>query len=167
MRLTKTIRKAFVRAAMDDVPSIDYQEMARQLVVKTIDETMPECIKSAVTNPIIAPWIHMGTIDMPYPLRDIMYYNKGIYLIIEKEHPLVWDALKKLSEKEREQDAARESLRQKLRAAAESVQTRKALVALLPEFEKYLPAAIEEAKNLPAVANLVADFVTAGWPKAA
>jgi hypothetical protein len=46
------------------------------------------------------------------------------------------------------------------------VSTRKALVDLLPEFEKYLPA--DEAKaiaSLPAVANVLSDFVKAGWPK--
>ena len=35
----------------------------------------------------------------------------------------------------------------------------------LPEFAKYLPKAVAKTDNLPAVANLVADFVKAGWPK--
>jgi hypothetical protein len=60
----------------------------------------------------------------------------------------------------------RKELRSKLQATADAVTTRKALIDLLPEFEKYLPA--DEAKavaTLPAVANVLSDFVKAGWPK--
>jgi hypothetical protein len=58
------------------------------------------------------------------------------------------------------------ALRTKLSATADAVSTRKALIDLLPEFEKYLPA--DESKavaSLPAVANVLSDFVKAGWPK--
>ena len=59
-----------------------------------------------------------------------------------------------------------QELETKLMAAANSCTTRKALVELLPEFEKYLPADQAAAcKTLPAVANIMADFVKAGWPK--
>ena len=44
--------------------------------------------------------------------------------------------------------------------------TRKGLADALPEFEKYLPADEPAAvRSLPVVANVVADFVKAGWPK--
>ena len=37
---------------------------------------------------------------------------------------------------------------------------------MLPEFEKYLPADEQKAlRSVPVVANLVADFTKAGWPK--
>jgi hypothetical protein len=66
------------------------------------------------------------------------------------------------------QASDRDTLSAKLQAAANSVATRKALVELLPEFEKYLPADEGAAcKTLPAVANLLADFSKAGWPKSA
>jgi hypothetical protein len=49
---------------------------------------------------------------------------------------------------------------------AEGASTRKALVAALPEFEKYLPAEVEApVRSLPAIANVVAEFTKAGWPK--
>ena len=61
---------------------------------------------------------------------------------------------------------ARKALAEKLRAVAYSVTTRKALAAALPEFEKYLPPDDAAAiRTLPVVANVVADFVKAGWPK--
>lgn len=65
-----------------------------------------------------------------------------------------------------EQVAQRAKLESNLRATACSVTTREALVKLLPEFEKYLPAAdAPQDRTVPALANLVADFVAAGWPK--
>ena len=43
---------------------------------------------------------------------------------------------------------------------------RAAFVAKLPEFAHYLPAEDAPAgRSLPVVANLVTDFVKAGWPK--
>ena len=51
-------------------------------------------------------------------------------------------------------------------AAAMSCTTRKALANLLPEFEQYLPEDTPAAiRSLPAIANIVADFSKAGWPK--
>ena len=58
------------------------------------------------------------------------------------------------------------SLREKLHGCAYAVTTRKALVDLLPEFEKYLPADdASVCRTLPVVQNVVSDFVKAGWPK--
>ena len=34
-----------------------------------------------------------------------------------------------------------------------------------PEFEKYLPSEAQPTKNLPALANVVADLSKLGWPK--
>lgn len=35
----------------------------------------------------------------------------------------------------------------------------------MPEAEKYLPKEAKSSTNVPAVANVVADLVKAGWPK--
>ena len=43
---------------------------------------------------------------------------------------------------------------------------REALAAMLPEFEKYLPSETPALdRTVPAVANVVTDFMRAGWPK--
>jgi hypothetical protein len=71
-----------------------------------------------------------------------------------------------LAEKASADKAARAVLSQRLRAVAYSVSTRKALAEALPEFAKYLPADEAEAmRTVPVIANVVADFVRAGWPK--
>jgi hypothetical protein len=161
MRLTKTIRESFVRAAMQDVPKIDYDEQIQKLATQQAVAMMPtDVAKAYKTNPA---WFRseghylgtrLGYIYMPLP--------SGMSLTPEARGKI--DSL--ATEKSKQIDA-RSALKNKLAAAAESVTTRKALVALLPEFEKYLPEDDAAAcKTLPAVANLVADFTKAGWPKA-
>lgn len=44
MKLTNTIRDAFVRSVMKDVPTVDYKEQAREIMVAdalTSDPTSP------------------------------------------------------------------------------------------------------------------------------
>ena len=57
-------------------------------------------------------------------------------------------------------------LRDKLTGAINACTTRKQAAEAIPEFEKYLPADEPKAlRSLPALANVAADFVKAGWPK--
>jgi hypothetical protein len=128
MKLTNTVRQAFIRAVMADVPCIDYAQMARNAVTADNMSKLPKKV-AAVAPETIAQ------------LRD-------------------WKALDAAQRKQREE------LESKLGGCVYSVTTRKALVSLLPEFEKYLPADDTAAlRPLPVLANVVTDFVKAGWPK--
>jgi hypothetical protein len=62
------------------------------------------------------------------------------------------------------QAAEREALQNKLTQTIHSINTVKQAHDLMPEFAKYLPEVVEKTKQLPAVANLVADLNKAGWP---
>lgn len=74
--------------------------------------------------------------------------------------------VEELEKQNDEQHDSRNNLETKLQAVAESCTTRKALLNALPEFEKYLPADDAAAcRSLPVVANVVSDFMKAGWPK--
>lgn len=158
MRLTKTIRESFVRAAMNDVPQVDYDSQITKLLFDNVVAQMPP---------------EMLTAYQKYPNlfnNEGRYIDNGIgYLYfpcsIKPAHEAIKEA-KKLVEKSGEQAKEIRALKDKLSATAESVTTRKALVNLLPEFEKYLPKEDEQAsRQVPAIANLVADFTKAGWPK--
>ncbi len=52
-----------------------------------------------------------------------------------------------------------------LRGVVEGCNTVKQLKEALPEFAKYAPHEEATSKNLPALANVVAEFSKAGWPK--
>jgi hypothetical protein len=162
MRLTKTIREAFVRAAMDDVPKEDYQAKIHKLIQDDAISKLPPKIKAIAQDK-----------ELRHFLKTESHYIQGYHIsnvrVMHPEYvrsPNVNTQVEALLVDFSNQTERMNSLKIKLTAAADAVTTRKALVDLLPEFEKYLPA--DESKavaSLPAVANVLSDFVKAGWPK--
>ena len=159
MRLTKTIRSAFVRADMDDVPELDYRTMIQKMSTDAAIAMMPpEVLRAYKKHPDWFSSVNQRVGNFGY-----------LYLPIPSHQHLpaaVIDQIDKLNSAANEQKAARSNLRIKLAGLADGCTTKKALVAALPEFEKYLPAdEVAACRTLPVVANVVADFVKAGWPK--
>lgn len=167
MRLTNNLRDAFVRAVMGDVPVIDYDEQARKQTQSAMDTF----------------WIsEVGTLDIrdraakrdvlerrrycaPSPLQTLTGYGPAGYRWLETL-PALQEVLIELAKLKRAQDLKVGELEAKIQGVAYSVTTRKALVAALPEFEKYLPPEDAATSRMtPVVQNVVADFVKAGWPK--
>ena len=165
MKLTNYIREAFVRSAMNDVPEVDYQELATKLVVGHVVSTAPAAIQKAIkAGSPESDWVGRSYLSMPGSLRGV--YVPGPHATRGNFPQPVLDEIKRLDEALSQQMTQRKELESNLTAAAKSVTTRAALVTLLPEFEKYLPANEQAAcKTLPAVANIMAGFVNAGWPK--
>ena len=167
MKLTKYMRDAFVRAAINDVPQIDYAEQIRKEAMRACVAAMPPAVRDAYR---LAPerfktsWAHIGSVSVTLPVVEVTYHKpvpKFTPPIASADTKLLADLVQKLDA----QNDLVADLRSKLSGAASSVTTRKALAALLPEFEKYLPADDQAAvRTLPAVANVVADFTRAGWP---
>lgn len=163
MKLTNTIRDAFVRSAMNDVPSIDYVEQARALLLADSIAQLPPKVRAIAKDKDLSHFVetsnyHAGSLGYP-----TVYAGRGERFKPSTELAVKLDNMRALSES---QALQRKELQSKIKAAAYSVTTRKALADMLPEFEKYLPADEQAAiKTLPAVANIVADFTKAGWPK--
>jgi hypothetical protein len=162
MRLTKVIRDAFVRAAMADVPKEDYEAKIHKLIQDDAIAQLPPKIKAIAQDKELRHFLKTETHYIPgYWISNVRVmhpdYERSLNANTQVETLLVEAA---------NQMEQMNALKTKLQAAADAVTTRKALVDLLPEFEKYLPA--DEAKavaTLPAVANVLSDFVKAGWPK--
>lgn len=156
MKLTNSMRDAFIRAVMDDVPSVDYTEQIRSAAMKAAIEAMPPKIQAAYKDPT----------SRDYITTHWFYGDIGAQLPGLRKEDLIKAAVASLVAKKDAQDAARSDLKKKLKGVAYSVTTRKALADALPEFEKYLPADEAAASRaLPVVANVVSEFVKAGWPK--
>lgn len=164
MRLTNTLRDAFVRAVMNDVPQVDYHEKTQKLADKYLDEKFAEVFGDKLTRQQAAEsgWVEESSIYTPGCLPNVYGPCPGYHCL---EGSPIWAELRQFAEAHEAQSDALGALEAKLRAVALSVATTEALAKLLPEFEKYLPASDPKAQMLPAVANIVADFVKAGWPK--
>jgi len=162
MRLTKVIRDAFVRAAMDDVPKRDYETEIHKLLQDDAISQLPPKVKAIAEDKALRHFLKTES-------HHISGYHCSNVRVMHPEYsrsPKVNEKVEALLVEFAEERARLDALRTKLAATADAVTTRKALIDLLPEFEKYLPA--DEAKavaSLPAVANVLSDFVKAGWPK--
>lgn len=169
MKLTNTIRDAFVRSAMSDVPSVDYAEKIRAATRNAVLNTLPKPVLAIYKDEKTRPYLKQRGVSLvrscstmvPWP--DDWEKETSIRLSIGAKDR---EEIDQLGASMKAQDEGRLELERKLKACAYSVTTRKALVAMLPEFEKYLPAdEPAAARTLPVVANVVSDFVKAGWPK--
>lgn len=162
MRLTNTIRDAFVRAAMNDVPHIDYAEQFRKLMTDDAVAQLPPAVRTLWDNKATRDYVALASVGSRY---------NGFHALVPgvRDHKASATALEegaRLHKSNLDQHAARAGLQRNLKNAAYSVQTRKALADMLPEFERYLPADEATAnRSVPATANLVADFSKAGWSK--
>ena len=166
MRLSTSMRLAFVRAVMDDVPFVDYDEQLRQLAQKTVDGYRPAALVRALAlDPNIQDWLN----------RDYQYIHKyqQSFCLVGSKQSLgrlnadtdFTQAAQNLRKQQQAQLEQRSALETKLKASAQACQTRAQLAKALPEFEKYLPIEAGNSKCLPALANLMSDFMAAGWPK--
>ncbi len=162
MKLTNHHRDTFVKAAMLDVPYVDYKEQARALFVKTMVAKLPPKVRALWDDNELRPYVktHQAcvlfcSVSAPAPSRDDLVLG-----------PEADAALAQLKIADMAQQETRNALAMSLRSVAYGCTTRKALLEALPEFEKYMPAETPPvSRNLPAIANVVADFTKAGWPK--
>jgi hypothetical protein len=162
LKLTNQIRDAFIKAAMSDVPRVDYQAEAQELAQGWITSQMA-AIFPGVDLEKAKPWLERNSLYMPGILK-CFYTNAPDYNYLKSDAKL-WAKLEGLERKLRDQGDKRSDLEEQLRGCAYSVTTRRALAELLPEFAHYLPSESTPAKMLPATTGVVKAFHTAGWPK--
>jgi len=168
MRLTNLIRDSFVSAVMQDLPSPEnYEEQAHNIYIADAIEQLPAQLRPLALDKKLGQFFnHRSVYSYSSPFSSVyVATERGRDYIPSPSAKTKVDAL---IAKAKEHDVQRRELKEKLKGVAYGCTTRKALAAALPEFEKYLPADEPAAcRSLPAVANLVADFTKAGWPKSA
>lgn len=160
MKLTKIIREAFVRSVMNDVPQVDYVKQYQKLYQDAALAAAPPEVRALY--PKHKDWL----------LKEYHYFSysaiPGFYCYGYRDFTIAEAAQAALDRIEKayvQQCESRQDLETKLTAVAQSCTTCKALAEALPEFEKYLPAEAVKGSNLPALANVMTDFMKAGWPK--
>ena len=157
MRLDKYAKQAIVKAIMADVPKPDKVKRRDDLqaailkamspAVRKVFKECPGALKTAYFNDLLYDGMRWST-------REIVIGDVSE------------DKLKELTAPYIDEDEAIRNAKAKLEGAIEGCTTRKALMTRLPEFEKYYPAEnAPMSKNLPALANVMADLSKLGWPK--
>lgn len=163
MKLTNTIRDAFIRAVLQDVPAEDYTEQARALITADAVAALPPKVRALWNDKALRDYVATSYRHQHRTFSAMVPGRSDTKLSAET---LV--KLDELSSEFAEQKKRISNLRSQLHGVAYSVSTRKALADALPEFAKYLPADERAAnRSLPVIANVVASFVAAGWPKGA
>jgi hypothetical protein len=159
VRIDKYARASIVKAIMADVPKPDKAKRRADLQAAIVKAMSPAVRKVFRESP--------GALKAHY-FGDLVYDNTRY----DSRELVVGDVTKEkldeLTAPYKAEDEAIHAVRCKLQGAIEGCTTRKSLMTRLPEFEKYYPA--EEApmsKNLPALANVMADLSKLGWPKGA
>lgn len=159
MRLTAHIRRAIVDAILADIPDSDIEDRFEQALNDMIMEQLPPAVAAIYANPTTRhyiakdAWHHFGLFMGRHIPRSV-----EVPADFEERHAKLYAA-------KRAEDEARGELGAKVRAVVHSCSTSKQFLDRLPEFAKYLPEEAARTPNLPAIANLTADLVKAGWPK--
>ncbi len=179
MKLNNSQRQAFVRAVMQDVPQVDYTTQLKTAVQDYLYHLAPADVRKLYDDESLRKYLTLGSVSL---YREDVGFT-DIYLVPYGESGNLWGrpdmridlskadespalgVIKSLVTSKVQQRIAHANLEQKLTGAINSVNTLKQALELLPEFAKYLPEEQTVTKQLPAVANLVADLNKAGWPK--
>jgi hypothetical protein len=151
MKLTKYEKESIIRAIMHDVPCTPDGMLKAEIQKVFVDSMSAPIQKLYKTHPKALRTDHVASWDSGMSYRvEFIVGDADVSKAIE---PFV--AKKK----------ARDDAHRKLAAIVNGCGTLAQLKKMLPEFISYFPTEAEPTKNLPAVANMVADLSKLGWPK--
>lgn len=187
MRLTKAQKEAFVRGVMQDVPRVDNEDQIRKLLCDEVRKSaLPEINHLAESYENLFQTGFAEVAVSPRRKGEFSTYRQTQHLQVQlpphqelwrnwytmsalAEEGIISQALKEQLEvlytEHQLNKEVRESLEVKLINSIANCTTDKQLKELYPEFAKYVPGEEPKTGNLPALANIVTDFVKAGWPK--
>lgn len=151
MKLTKYEKESIVRAIMQDVPAPTEEALKKEMQEAFIQGMSAPIKKLYKTHPKALKTTRVSSWD-----SELSY---GVDFISgDADYELVIAPFSARKQK-------RDDTRTKLHGAVMACNTLAQLNKLLPEFSAYFPTEAAPTKNLPAVANMVADLTLLGWPK--
>lgn len=163
MRLNKSDKESFVRRVMQDVPQIDFDELARAAIQDDALKQMPATIRAIYDDVSLRPFLYLKYVSANFNGQVCVYagydYTGSHELCVK---------LDELREGYYKQKRDRADLEMRVRSMIYSCNTIQNARKTLPEFAEYLPDREPVCKTLPAVTNVVTDLMLAGWkqPKA-
>ena len=156
MKLNKLTKQSIVRAIIQDLPPIDRDARATAIKDAIVKAMNPEVRKLYKIQPKA---LRTATVRYTNP-----YGSWGHDVVVGD---VTEEQIKAILKPYEAQEEERAQVENKLRAAFEGISTLKQAMTMFPEFKKYMPTEAEPTKNLPALANVMADLSKLGWPKTA
>ncbi len=156
MNLNKMQKQAIVRAIMQDIPEPNRAQWATEIKAAVVKAMSPEVRKLYKVKPHA---LRHACVEYTNPHRrwgDEMPVGD----VTKDQIEAIVAPYAKLAQERREMET-------KLTHAFEGIRTLKQAEATFPEFKKYYPTEAQPTKNLPALANVMADLTKLGWPKGA
>lgn len=154
MKLSKYTKQAIVRAIIQDIPPIDKEARALAVNAAIVKAMSPEVRKLFKTHPSA---LRTRNVEYTNPFRQ--WGNEVTVGDVTDEQ------LKAITAPYDKQEEERRGAEARLNHAFAGINTLKQALATFPEFKKYYPTEAEPTKNLPALANVMADLSKLGWPK--
>ncbi len=154
MKFNKSTKQAIVRAIVQDIPPIDSEARAKAIHEAIVKAMSPEVRKLFKTHPAA---LRKDTVRYSSPFRT---WGHDITV-----GDVTGEQIKKIIEPYEKQEEERAQAERKLSHAFSGINTLKQALTTFPEFKKYYPTEAEPTKNLPALANVMADLSKLGWPK--
>lgn len=160
VRLDKHAKAAFVLAAMQDIPNIDYTEQFRALVVADVVRSLPEKVRAVYDDETTRSFLETRWryIDDCHCMGSVNIINNPAWSPTQET---ITEA-RRLHELFETQRGNRNTAQAMLEAAIEPYNTLEKALEALPEFAKYLPTPEEPTRNLP-VAKLADNLSALGW----
>jgi hypothetical protein len=154
MKFNKHTKQSIIRAILHDVPPIDKEARATAIKEAIIKAMSPEVRKLFKSNPKA---LRTDQVMYTNPLR-----NWGYDVVVGD---VTQDQIKAILAPYEKQEEERLNAESRLSHAFAGINTLKQALTTFPEFKKYYPTEAEPTKNLPALANVMADLSKLGWPK--
>jgi hypothetical protein len=154
MKLNKLTKQSIVRAIIQDLPPIDKEARALAVTDAIVKAMSPEVRKLYKTKPSA-----LRTQSVAYTNA---YRNWGNDIVVGD---VTDEQIKAIIAPYKQQEEERDAMHRKLTMTFEGISTLKQALTTFPEFKKYMPTEAEPTKNLPALANVMADLSKLGWPK--
>lgn len=154
MKFNKLTKQAIVRAIIQDIPPIDTEARAKAIHEAIVKAMSPEVRKLFKTHPAA---LRTRSVEYTNPFRQ---WGNDVTV-----GDVTNDQIKAIIAPYEKQENDRRAAERNLFAAFEGINTLKQALATFPEFKKYYPTEAEPTKNLPALANVMADLSKLGWPK--
>jgi hypothetical protein len=154
MKLTKLIKQSIVRAIIQDIPPIDKEARALAINAAIVKAMSPEVRKLFKTHPAA---LRTKSVAYTNPFR---HWGNDVTV-----GDVTDETIKEIVKPYEKQEEERTQAERRLFYAFEGINTLKQALTTFPEFKKYYPTEAEPTKNLPALANVMADLSKLGWPK--